>query len=144
MPPRKQTHSHNKASARPRSGQAAARSLRAPARQPTDLAALLQRATADPGWLTSPDVIQLQRTVGNRAASRLLSQTAQPQPGPESDHKTGLPDSLKTGDIVVQRGTIHTWVNRGSVPAVTAFILIDAKPAEVNGEMLRTSFPAST
>jgi len=49
---------------------------------------------------------------------------------------------LKPGDVVVQRGTIHTWVNRGSVPAVTAFILIDAKPAEVNGEVLRTHFPA--
>jgi len=49
---------------------------------------------------------------------------------------------LKPGDIVVQRGTIHTWVNRGSVPAVTAFILIDAKPDEVNGELLRTHFPA--
>ena len=49
---------------------------------------------------------------------------------------------LKPGDVVVQRGTIHTWVNRGSVPAVTAFILIDARPAEVNGEELRTVFPA--
>ena len=49
---------------------------------------------------------------------------------------------LKAGDVVVQRGTIHTWVNRGSVPAVTAFVLIDAKPAEANGELLRTHFPA--
>jgi uncharacterized cupin superfamily protein len=49
---------------------------------------------------------------------------------------------LKPGDVVVQRGTTHTWVNRGSVPAVTAFILIDANPAEVNGELLRTLFPA--
>jgi uncharacterized cupin superfamily protein len=49
---------------------------------------------------------------------------------------------LKPGDVVVQRGTTHTWVNRGSVPAVTAFILIDARPAEVNGELLRTIFPA--
>ena len=49
---------------------------------------------------------------------------------------------LKPGDVVIQRGTTHTWVNRGSVPAVTAFILIDAKPAEVNGELLRTIFPA--
>jgi mannose-6-phosphate isomerase-like protein (cupin superfamily) len=49
---------------------------------------------------------------------------------------------LKPGDVVVQRGTTHTWVNRGSVPAVTAFILIDATPAEVNGELLRTIFPA--
>ena len=49
---------------------------------------------------------------------------------------------LKQGDVVVQRGTIHTWVNKGSVPAVTAFILIDATPAEVAGKQLRTLFPA--
>jgi uncharacterized cupin superfamily protein len=49
---------------------------------------------------------------------------------------------LKPGDVVIQRGTTHTWVNRGPVPAVTAFILIDASPAEVNGELLRTIFPA--
>ena len=40
---------------------------------------------------------------------------------------------LKSGDVMIQRGTIHTWVNKGSVPAVTAFILIDANPVEVNG-----------
>ncbi|HZC94478.1 MAG TPA: cupin domain-containing protein, partial [Mycobacterium sp.] len=49
---------------------------------------------------------------------------------------------LKPGDVVVQRGTVHTWVNRGSVSAVTAFILIDATPAEVAGKPLRTLFPA--
>jgi quercetin dioxygenase-like cupin family protein len=49
---------------------------------------------------------------------------------------------LTPGDVVIQRGTIHTWINRGSVPAVTAFVLIDAKLAEVNGELLRTIFPA--
>ena len=48
---------------------------------------------------------------------------------------------LKSGDVVVQRGTMHTWVNRGSVPAITAFILIDAKPVEVNGKEMRTVFP---
>jgi uncharacterized cupin superfamily protein len=48
---------------------------------------------------------------------------------------------MKPGDIVVQRGTTHTWINWGEVPAVTAFILIDAKPAEVNGKALRTIFP---
>jgi uncharacterized cupin superfamily protein len=50
---------------------------------------------------------------------------------------------LKPGDIVVQRGTIHTWVNKGSVPAVTAFILIDAKPVVVNGKEIRTVYPAT-
>jgi mannose-6-phosphate isomerase-like protein (cupin superfamily) len=49
---------------------------------------------------------------------------------------------LKPGDVVVQRGTVHTWVNRGSVPAVTAFILMDATPAEVAGKQLRTLYPA--
>jgi len=47
---------------------------------------------------------------------------------------------LKPGDVVVQRGTIHAWFNKGTVPAVFAFILIDAKPAELNGELLRTVY----
>ena len=49
---------------------------------------------------------------------------------------------MKQGDIVVQRGTMHAWVNNGSTPAVFAFILIDAEPAAVNGEALRTHYPA--
>lgn len=49
---------------------------------------------------------------------------------------------LKPGDVIVQRGTSHTWINRGSVPAVTAFILIDAQPVDVNGKVLGTHFPA--
>ena len=48
---------------------------------------------------------------------------------------------LKPGDVLIQRGTIHTWVNKLSVPAVIAFILIDAKPVEVNGKEMRTVFP---
>jgi hypothetical protein len=48
---------------------------------------------------------------------------------------------LRPGDVLIQRGTIHTWVNKGSVPAVIAFILIDAKPVEVNGKEMRTGFP---
>ena len=31
---------------------------------------------------------------------------------------------LKAGDVLVQRGTIHNWVNRGGVPCVIAFVLI--------------------
>jgi quercetin dioxygenase-like cupin family protein len=49
---------------------------------------------------------------------------------------------LKAGDVVIQRGTMHTWVNTGSVPAVVAFVLIDAKPVEVNGTEMRAAFPA--
>ena len=43
---------------------------------------------------------------------------------------------LKAGDVLVQRGTIHNWVNRGTVPCVIAFILIAAKPVEINGKVL--------
>jgi len=34
---------------------------------------------------------------------------------------------LKAGDVLVQRGTNHAWVNRGDQPCKIAFILIDAK-----------------
>ncbi len=43
---------------------------------------------------------------------------------------------LKAGDVVVQRGTIHNWVNRGTFPCVIAFVLIDAKPVGVGGKVL--------
>ena len=48
---------------------------------------------------------------------------------------------LKPGDIVVQRGTIHAWVNNGSEPCTFAFILIDADPAEAGGKRLTTHYP---
>ena len=35
---------------------------------------------------------------------------------------------LKPGDVMVQRGTNHAWVNRGDKRARAAFVLIDAKP----------------
>lgn len=35
---------------------------------------------------------------------------------------------LKPLDVVVQRGTNHAWVNRGTEPAVLAGVLIDAEP----------------
>ena len=43
---------------------------------------------------------------------------------------------LKAGDVLVQRGTIHNWINRGTEPCVIAFILIDAKPVEAGGKVL--------
>ena len=33
---------------------------------------------------------------------------------------------LKAGDVLVQRGTIHNWVNQGTEPCVIAFILISS------------------
>jgi quercetin dioxygenase-like cupin family protein len=43
---------------------------------------------------------------------------------------------LKAGDVLVQRGTIHNWVNRGSEPCVIAFVLIAAKPVTIGDKVL--------
>ncbi len=43
---------------------------------------------------------------------------------------------LKSGDVLVQRGTIHNWVNRGSEPCVIAFVLIAAHPVARSGKTL--------
>jgi mannose-6-phosphate isomerase-like protein (cupin superfamily) len=43
---------------------------------------------------------------------------------------------LKAGDVLVQRGTIHNWVNRGTEPCVIAFVLIAAKPATAGDKVL--------
>ena len=48
----------------------------------------------------------------------------------------GLERTLtEPGSIIVQRGTIHKWINRGSTWSKIVFVLIDAIPAQVkNGE----------
>ena len=43
---------------------------------------------------------------------------------------------LKAGDVLVQRGTIHNWINKGTAPCVIAFVLIDAKPVTAGGKVL--------
>jgi len=43
---------------------------------------------------------------------------------------------MELGDVLVQRGTIHNWVNRGTEPCVIAFVLIDAKPVAIGGKVL--------
>jgi quercetin dioxygenase-like cupin family protein len=44
--------------------------------------------------------------------------------------------SLKAGDVLVQRGTIHNWVNRGTEPCLIAFVLVSAKPVKAGGKTL--------
>jgi quercetin dioxygenase-like cupin family protein len=44
--------------------------------------------------------------------------------------------TLRAGDVLVQRGTVHNWVNRYKVPCVIAFVLIAAKPVEHGGKPL--------
>ena len=48
---------------------------------------------------------------------------------------------MTAGDIVVQRGTMHAWVNNGTQPCVFAFVLIDADPVNVAGQSLVTHYP---
>ena len=43
---------------------------------------------------------------------------------------------LKAGDVLVQRGTIHNWINNGKVPCVIAFVLVAAKPVQRAGKLL--------
>lgn len=44
---------------------------------------------------------------------------------------------LKAGDIMVQRGTNHAWVNRSKAPARLAIVLLDAKPLGIGHPRLR-------
>jgi quercetin dioxygenase-like cupin family protein len=44
---------------------------------------------------------------------------------------------LKSGDVLVQRGTIHNWVNRSDKPCVMALVLVDAKSAVAGGKTLQ-------
>jgi mannose-6-phosphate isomerase-like protein (cupin superfamily) len=48
----------------------------------------------------------------------------------------GVEVHLQKGDVMVQRGTVHNWVNRGSAPCTIAVILIHAKPVQAGGRTL--------
>ena len=48
----------------------------------------------------------------------------------------GVVAHLEAGDVLVQRGTIHNWVNRGSEACVIAFVLISANPVTAGGKRL--------
>jgi quercetin dioxygenase-like cupin family protein len=46
----------------------------------------------------------------------------------------GAEVELHAGDVLVQRGTIHNWINRGSAACTIAFVLIDAEAIEFDDE----------
>ena len=48
----------------------------------------------------------------------------------------GVVVKLTAGDVLVQRGTIHNWVNPYNEPCVIAFTLISAKPVAAGGKHL--------
>jgi quercetin dioxygenase-like cupin family protein len=35
---------------------------------------------------------------------------------------------MRAGDVMIQRGTDHAWINRASAPARLAVVLVDGKP----------------
>jgi mannose-6-phosphate isomerase-like protein (cupin superfamily) len=43
---------------------------------------------------------------------------------------------LQQGDCLVQRGTVHNWINRGTEPCVIGFVLIAAEPVKRKGNVL--------
>ena len=44
---------------------------------------------------------------------------------------------VKAGDILVQQGTNHAWVNRGRETARAAFVLLDSKPLGIGHPIVR-------
>jgi len=52
----------------------------------------------------------------------------------EMELDDGVVVHLEAGDALVQRGTVHNWVNRGTEPCRIFFVLVAAEPvAEVTG-----------
>jgi quercetin dioxygenase-like cupin family protein len=51
----------------------------------------------------------------------------------------GAEVELHAGDVLVQRGTIHNWINRSSAACTIAFVLIDALPIEFDDEYATTT-----
>ena len=43
---------------------------------------------------------------------------------------------LRAGDVLVQQGTLHDWINRGTTACVVAFVLVPAKPVARDGKLL--------
>lgn len=64
-----------------------------------DYAASIQRSRIAPGSINSSDMVQLQKAVGNQAATRLMQQSGLINNAPlqKKANNTGLPDNLKAG-----------------------------------------------
>jgi quercetin dioxygenase-like cupin family protein len=52
----------------------------------------------------------------------------------------GVVVHLKAGDALVQRGTVHNWVNNGPEPCRIAFVLVSAEPVSVEGDKKLDAF----
>jgi quercetin dioxygenase-like cupin family protein len=54
----------------------------------------------------------------------------------EMELDDGVIVKLRAGDLLVQRGSIHNWINRGKDVCIIAFVLISAHPVSVAGKPL--------
>ena len=70
--------------------------------------AILQRAQSAPSSLTPQDILQLQRTIGNRAVQRLLSQQRFTQPRPHTKHVQRTPRPIKEPTFPTKRNTYQS------------------------------------
>jgi hypothetical protein len=89
MSSKARTQSNDKAGSEQRSSKPANKNSGAPARRQPSHPLVNRRVELDPGSLTAGDVLQLQRTIGNRAVGRLLAGTAQRQPVQAGGNDTG-------------------------------------------------------
>src|SRR5881227_3012346 len=96
MPLKERAHGRKMGNSKPRSTVSAFGNQPLPVRRQPHPAAVLRLAGARGGDLTPREVLQLQRTVGNRATAQLLTRTALRRP-PRDKNSTGLPDDLKAG-----------------------------------------------
>ena len=48
----------------------------------------------------------------------------------------GVSVHIKAGDVMVQRGTVHNWINRGTEPCIVAVVLVAAKPVTAGSKVL--------
>ena len=92
-------------------------------------------ATTDPGG-TVFRIVQYQPGVAPRKHRTESLDYAVVLSGEIDMELEGSVVHLRAGDVLVQRGTVHCWVNRGKVPCVMAFVLVDAKPATAGGKVL--------
>jgi quercetin dioxygenase-like cupin family protein len=52
--------------------------------------------------------------------------------------------TMKAGDILIQRGTNHAWMNRSGARARIAVVLVDAKPLGIGKAVARNQTAASS
>ncbi len=56
----------------------------------------------------------------------------------ELDNKEQV--TLQAGDVAVQRGTIHAWVNETNQWTRMVFVLLDAEPVKIDGKTLEAVY----